>query len=386
VLNSLQGMRILVRGVKGYGLDANNGSPVESRLVISGNPILGDQTINLLEGFNFITNPFLSIVDIGKVTKSTNVADVIYMYAPASSGYQTFNRNSKAVSSGGSACWSPGTSIFFYASTTGESIGVPEGAKVSPTKQSYNSHFGELDTLNNIGNVVVKNILERQSLTDGITLDFSGSRNATDDFEPLFDGVDLGSDSVNVSVVSSNGKFLSYQATNPLAGQEVRRYPLKVEIRNSSLNGAYILMFDQFKAFTSDLSVLLVDKWLNTTTDLIAKPEYAFQISNDINSQGSGRFEIVVSNKSTVDVQDIIKGSASDFFVFNSPLDECVTFTAIGNGSNKSLRVLDLQGKLIKEYKDFQSPITLSSNEISRGIYIATVVSGQNKSTKKFIF
>jgi len=388
VLNSLQGMRILVRGVKGYGLDANNGSPVESRLVISGNPILGDQTINLLEGFNFITNPFLSIVDIGKVTKSTNVADVIYMYAPASSGYQTFNRNTKAISSGGSACWSPGTSIFFYASASAtiESIGVPEGAKVSPTKQSYNSHFGELDTLNNIGNVVVKNILERQSLTDGITLDFSGSRNATDDFEPLFDGVDLGSDSVNVSVVSSNGKFLSYQATNPLAGQEVRRYPLKVEIRNSSLNGAYILMFDQFKAFTSDLSVLLVDKWLNTTTDLIAKPEYAFQISNDINSQGSGRFEIVVSNKSTVDVQDIIKGSASDFFVFNSPLDECVTFTAIGNGSNKSLRVLDLQGKLIKEYKDFQSPITLSSNEISRGIYIATVVSGQNKSTKKFIF
>jgi|GEM_PF-662840 len=388
VLNSLQGMRILVRGVKGYGLDANNGSPVESRLMISGNPILGDQTINLLEGYNFITNPFLSIVDIGKVTKSTNVADVIYMYAPASSGYQTFNRNTKDISPGGSACWSPGTSIFFYASASAtiESIGVPEGAKVSPTKQSYNSHFGELDTLNNIGNVVVKNILERQSLTDGITLDFSGSRNATDDFEPLFDGVDLGSDSVNVSVVSSNGKFLSYQATNPLAGQEVRRYPLKVEIRNSSLNGAYILMFDQFKAFTSDLSVLLVDKWLNTTTDLIAKPEYAFQISNDINSQGSGRFEIVVSNKSTVDVQDIIKGSASDFFVFNSPLDECVTFTAIGNGSNKSLRVLDLQGKLIKEYKDFQSPITLSSNEISRGIYIATVVSGQNKSTKKFIF
>lgn len=386
VLNSLQGMRILVRGVKGYGLDANNGSPVESRLVISGNPILGDQTINLLQGYNFITNPFLSIVDIGQVTKSTNVSDVIYMYSPASSGYQTFNRNSKAISTGGAACWSPGTSIFFYASTTGESIGLPEGAKVSPTKQTYNSHFGELDTLYNIGNVVVKNILERQSLTDGITLDFSGSRNATDDFDPLFDGVDLGSDSVNVSVVSSNGKFLSYQATNRLAGQEVRRYPLKVEIRNSSLNGAYILMFDQFKAFTSDLSVFLVDKWLNTTTDFIAKPEYAFQISNDINSQGSGRFEIVVSNKSTVDVQDIIKGSASDFYVFNSPLDECVTFTAIGNGSNKSLRVLDLQGKLIKEYKDFQSPITLSSNEFSRGIYIATVVSGQNKSTKKFIF
>ena len=95
-------------------------------------------------------------------------------------------------------------------------------------------------------------------------------------------------------------------------------------------------MFDQFKAFTSDLSVLLVDKWLNTTTDLIAKPEYAFQISNDINSQGSGRFEIVVSNKSTVDVQDIIKGSASDFYVFKSPLDECVTFTAIGNGSKNT--------------------------------------------------
>jgi hypothetical protein len=386
VLNSLQGMRMLVRGVKGYGLDANNGSPVESRLVISGNPILGDQTINLLQGYNFITNPFLSIVDIGQVTRSSNVGDVIYMYSPASSGYQTFNRLNNNISGGGSKCWSPGTSIFFYASTTGQSIGVPEGAKVSPTKQTYNSHFGELDTLYNIGNVVVKNILERQSLTDGITLDFSGSRNATDDFDPLFDGLDFGSDSVNVGVVSLNGKFLSYQATNRLAGQEVRRYPLKVEIRNSSLNGAYILMFDQFKAFTSDLSVLLVDKWLNTTTDLIAKPEYTFQISNDINSQGSGRFEIVVSNKSTVDVQDIIKGSASDFYVFKSPLDEGVTFTAIGNGSNKSLRVLDLQGKLIKEYKDFQSPITLSSNEISRGIYIATVVCGQNKSTKKFIF
>jgi hypothetical protein len=112
-LTSMQGMKILIRGVKGYGLDANNGSPTSARIILNGAPILGDQTIALSSGYNFICNPFLSPVDLDKISKTTNVADVLYMYNPGSSGFQTFNKNSKAVSVGGADIWSAGTSFFF---------------------------------------------------------------------------------------------------------------------------------------------------------------------------------------------------------------------------------------------------------------------------------
>jgi hypothetical protein len=275
--------------------------------------------------------------------------------------------------------------MFFYASASGQSITIEEVDKKRPTDKSYNGHFEELDTLYNIGNVVVKNDLGRESLVDGITLDFGGRATATDNFDELFDGLDFGSDSVNLALISKDNKYLAYAATNPLTIDEFRRYPLSLAIRNSTLNGNYTLQFDQFKSFQADMHVVLIDKWLNTTTDLITNPQYKFQVSDKAESLGAGRFEIGVSKKSTVNIDELLRAGCADFIVSNDIDNNTVAFTPIGNGANKTLSIYDLQGKLIHQFDRFNTTISQSNDQLASGVYIATVVSGQTKSTKKFI-
>jgi hypothetical protein len=385
VLNSLQGMRILVRGEKGYGLNTSNGSPGTARIVVSGSVLLGDQTIPLASGYNFITNPFLTMVDLTKISKTDSVGDNIYMYSPASSGFQTFNKNTGNVSIGGANVWSAGSSMFFYASTIGNSITVEEVDKIRPTDKSYNGHFEEVETLYHIGNITVKNDLNRESLVDGVTLDSGGRASATDNYDKLFDGLDFGSDSVNLSIISKDNKYLSYAATSPLSIDELRRYPLSLAIRNSTLNGNYTLQFDQFKSFQADMQVILIDKWLNTTTDLITSPQYKIQVSDNVESQGAGRFEIGVTRKPTLNVDELLVGGSADFIVNNDVLNSNVVFIPTGNGVNRSLSIYDMQGKLIQHYDKFNAAVSIQSDELLAGVYIATVVSGQTKSTKKFI-
>ncbi|MFM1763244.1 MAG: hypothetical protein RLZZ512_1034 [Bacteroidota bacterium] len=383
-LSSKQGMKILIRGQKGYGLDANNGSPSSARIILNGEAILGDQTISLSNGYNFVCNPFLAPVNLDNISKTTNVADVLYMYNPGSSGFQTFNKNSKAASVGGADIWSAGTSFFFYADGVGESITIEEIDKYNPERKSYNPHFLESDTFYNIANIIIKNDLGRESLVDDITLDLGGRLNASDNYDILYDGLDFGGDSVNVSILSKDNKYLSYCATNPLSNNEIRRYPLSLTIKNNSLNGNYTLQFDQFKAFQSDINVTLVDHWLNKTVDLIKNPQVKFYINDQKESQGLNRFEIVI-NKAIVSTQELLVNRTLDFIISSNLLNNGLDFTPIAATANNVLLIYDLQGKLIRNYDKFNASVSILNEEMKAGVYLATQICGKAKLTKKFI-
>jgi hypothetical protein len=365
-------------------LDTNNGSPSSARIILNGEAILGDQTISLSNGYNFVCNPFLAPVNLDKISKTTNVADVLYMYNPGSSGFQTFNKNSKAASVGGADIWSAGTSFFFYADGTGESLTIEEIDKYNPERKSYNPHFLESDTFYNIANIIIKNDLGRESLVDDITLDLGGRLNASDNYDVLYDGLDFVGDSVNVSILSKDNKYLSYCATNPLSNNEIRRYPLSLTIKNNSLNGNYTLQFDQFKAFQSDINVTLVDHWLNKTVDLIKNPQVKFYINDQKESQGLNRFEIVINN-AIVSTQELLVNRALDFIISSNLLNNGLDFTPIGASANNVLLIYDLQGNLIRNYDRFNASISILNEEMMAGVYLATEICGKAKLTKKFI-
>ncbi len=66
--------------------------------------------------------------------------------------------------------------------------------------------------------------------------------------------------------------------------------------------GSYRIRATEFEAFYKASAILLVDKYLNTTTNLRVQPEYGFSISNDPLSQGNNRFEIIFRTGTTLPV------------------------------------------------------------------------------------
>jgi hypothetical protein len=395
-LSSLEGLRVLVRGSKGEGLTVGAGSytPTIARIQISGTPHLGNKTISNLsydanafsKNFHFITNPFLAPIDLSKLSNGlTNINTIVTVYVPSSSGYKTYDISTGTYSVTGSTkgdIWLPGTSIFFETTASNNSISIEDLDKTEPNVKSYASFFSELDSFKNIGNLTVSSAIGRESLADGVALDFGNRKEAKDGYDVGIDGVDFGSDSVNLSLITPEGKYLAISKTNGLTDNEIRRYPLLVTTRNSSLNGDYNFTFEQFKSFEAGYQVILLDKLLNVSTDLLTMPKYDFKISDDVNSKGDNRFEIIVA-KSQLGLTDIVNEKTIDCIVYQDGNEGTIRITTIGNSPNQELIIFDVQGKQL--YKNSSYNVIIPSEKFKPGVYFACVKSGEIRKTKKFI-
>jgi len=393
VLAPLQGLRVLVRGSKGEGLTGGSYTQTTARIQISGAPYLGDKTISNLsydatdgtKNYHFITNPLLAPIELDSVGDgATGISTIVNVYLPSSSGYKAYDFSTKTFTGGGDPgnIWLPGTSVFFQTTASTNSIVVRDRHKIEPNKRSYRTYFAELDSFKNIGNLIVSNAIGRESLADGVALDFGNRKEAKDGYDVGIDGVDFGSDSVNLSLITPEGKYLAISKTNGLIDNEIRRYPLLVTTRNSSLNGDYSFTFEQFKSFEAGYQVILLDKLLNVSTDLLTMPKYDFKISDDVNSKGDNRFEIIVA-KSQLGLTDIVNEKSIDCIVYQDGNEGTIRITTIGNSPNQELIIFDVQGKQL--YKNSSCNVIIPSEKFKPGVYFACVKSGEIRKTKKFI-
>lgn len=399
-LSSLEGLRVLVRGAKGEGLTVGSGSytPSVARIEISGAPIIGNKTISNLSfnssnsnGYNLVTNPLLAPVDLGLLYNAgsglTNVSSTVTIYTPSLSGMKTYDLSTGNWSGGGSTkgdVWLPGSSIIFQVTSATNSILVEDLDKLTPLGRTYTSMFAELDSVKNIGQFLISSENGRLSLTDGVSLDFGNRKDANDSYNFGIDAEDFGTDSVNLSLISPEGKYLTISKTNSLKDNEIRRYPMSVSMRNSSLNGNYKMTFELFKAFETGYQIILLDKYLNISTDLFVNPFYDFKITDDVNSKGDSRFEIVVS-KSQLGIQDIVNSKVVDFFINQDFSQNVLSFSFTGTSSNHELLIFDVQGKQVYSRDCQNESVILSSDKFKPGVYFASVRSGDVTKTKKFI-
>lgn len=383
VLTPLQGVRMLIRGNKGFGLDGSANSSIKPVLRINGVPYTGDQTISLSytsgNGWNFVTNPFLAPLDMGDLVLTSGVSDVIYTYQPGNSGYRTFNMSSRNFD------WLPGASVFFRCTTSAQTITVIETSKRNPGYNRNQSNvFASLDDFKNIGNLIFENRNGNAGLSDVITFDFYTRPEATDNFDPMFDGLDLGSDSVSISVLSKDGKYLSYSKTSDLKGEESRIYPLSIWTLNSSLNGNYRITFDQFKQFDQNYKIILKDKFLNTVTDLLTTPIYDFDITDDVNSKGLNRFEIIFSSEGKLSLTDFSKIGIESFLILDDSENGKISIRTL-DANAKSISVCDINGKELLSKSVFTEEFVLNTSSFRPGLYFITVYDNKVKMTRKIV-
>lgn len=278
-----QGIRVLVRGTKGEGLNGNPYTPSATTVTLNGTLNDGTGTAPVFSltsgansGYNLIANPLASQIDMQAVTRGgTNVGANFYVWDATSSTYAN-----EPFATASTYRYLPIASSFFATTTSTGNITFPESAKAANAPASlfrgtstYGPNSIQLELNDNAG--------FRQ---DRIL--FFLNNNASDNLDGN-DGVKMNNPSVNFYANSADSKKLSIDA-RPFAINSI--VPLTL---NTPADKDFVINVLDFNVDDAR-EILLHDKKTNTYTTLNAGVSYSFSsLLSDATTYGD-RFELVM--------------------------------------------------------------------------------------------
>ena len=364
---SYEGVRVLVRGALGEGLNGLAYTPSATTLSLSGFVNTGTQTINLsrsgTNGYNFIGNPYPAPVDINATTRN-NVGSTFYVW-DATLGTLGQYRNIAF----GSSYVLPAYSGFFVNASSAGSIVFNEANK---STSSTHSLFRTTNTENTK--------LSLKLTTDSVVWDYHTiylNKNA-DVNKDYFDGEKLFNASVNLYSLSADKAKLSIDSRQSVELQEISLGIINANETKFTLTVDELIKEDNQQFY-------LKDKFLNILTELTAGVNYSFSITNDSLSKGENRFVVVQKAKNNqLQMQEKLQlqlspNPAKEILNIKCTLDkeQAVTIRLISaNGKvvfQKSLSV----AKLINE--------SLSIGKLLAGVYVVELQLEGAVLSKQFI-
>ena len=171
-----------------------SGGTISSTINFTGPINTGTQSIALTKaksGWNFIANPFASNLNWTSVytPNSANIAATVYRYDPNTTAYGSYNANTTSQVGNQGNVIENGAG-FFVQATTAASLSITENAK--STSAASASMFGIQSA--NDAKSIIKLSLSKQGdqYADEVVVRWGGGFTATDNFDPQFDGYDLG--------------------------------------------------------------------------------------------------------------------------------------------------------------------------------------------------
>ena len=372
-----QGIRILVRGAAGQGLDGNSYTARDTTISMTGTINTGNVNVPLVLGgsggsanFNLVGNPYPSAVNIEDIiTANTNVNKTIYLRNPSSGSYIT--KDLSLVANADYAI--PSSTAFFVVPTAASNLTFTESNKVStPTtdvvfteKAKDPTAYIELQTL--VGTEVYDNMY--------VKFDKKWSNT----FENKVDATKAQNDFVNVYSISEEGKQLSVDG-RPFIHQS--QIPLGVRLNNGSRTLS-------IKASTVNIDetayeVVLLDKLTNIKTVLSKEAEYSFIVNmSDATTYGDERLVLLLSKKATANPVDVATTS------FGAKLQSTVISNKIAinlqNATGKtSIRVVNALGQTMvtREASNIGTgTVEIISDKLGKGLYYIQVENGNSKQT-----
>jgi hypothetical protein len=285
--NSYQGIRVLIRGSLGEGLNGLPYTPSATTLTIRGFVNTGTQVIPVTRsgtnGFNFIGNPYPAPVDVN-ATARTNVGSSFYVW-DATLGTSGQYRNIAF----GSSYVIPAYAGFFVNATAIGSIVFSESNK---STAATNNLFRTADSKNN--KLILK--LSTDSIVwDYHTLFIDADAVATKDY---WDGEKLFNGSVNLYSLSTDKYKLSIDSRNATTLQEIDLGINTANVTNFNLTVDELLKDKNQKFY-------LKDKYLDTIVELKKGINYTFFTTQEPLSKGENRFSIIqlLENKELVSLE-----------------------------------------------------------------------------------
>lgn len=265
---NIQPITISVRGPLLRGTPAQSGSPYNFGVTYTNDPAQPATE----DGWNFIPNPFASPIDwnnSGWVKTNVNAAAAVWDVE--NNVYRYSNVDWNGVVAAGQAFWvqtNAASPVLTCTESAKESVSDPEfyriGAENSRLMISLKS-----------GNNIDKTVLQFKE-------------EATPDFDGNFDTYKLKNGIYNLSTLSNDGISL---AANVMPAS---RCTSGIKLNVTDIEpGAYTFKFEGLGSFSNVNSILLKDKFTNDSYELQEEGMFTFQVTNDPNSFGTERFELV---------------------------------------------------------------------------------------------
>ncbi len=348
------GAHILVRGIKGEGLTGSNYTPSAATIRLAGQYNSGNVTVNLAsanKGWNLIANPYPSNINIDNISGGnwSNVNNAIYGYDKLNQTYSSYVKGSPGSSTGNlSNIIEMGSSFMAEVTAAGSaSITFTESIKTeSSSTVGGNPIFTPGSDLKNRFKILLKGDIDNYTnVQDECLISIGNFNESTTDFDGRFDARDLGGALLNLSILTESNNKL---ASNEYPSFESINKPIKLAIWTRE-TGQFKLLFSEIAGFEDNKQIWLKDNFSNSLHSFL-DGDYSFEITEDINSTGSNRFELLFG-----DLSSSIKKSTGigDLFVYPNPINKenrdvnlVLPHSLIGHFS---IELYDVHGALIHE-------------------------------------
>lgn len=377
-LQRYQGIRLFFRGAKGQGLTSSyTYSPLPVTVKMTGYVNQGPQTIHMakgtldtLEEFNMIGNPYPSPVDIATVIFNAKQSGNV-----KGSAFYVFN---SSLGVGGQ----------YMAIPFGTTEAIPYYLQANSCFQVRAAHDG--DSLNFVetnkgadadnylfkapSDYLVLHVYDTSyHMWDELRIQFNGQ--ATDRNDNNWDATKLMGADFNFYSLSAEGRKLAIDA-RPYSKDEVVPLGLK-----SAYQQDFIIKADQ-ASVPDGAQVTLHDKLLDKYIPLNPGSEYRFSITKEPATQGNARFEL------SMKPADEQSGNLS-LTVVPNPASENVTISFLsGSKERVTIRVSDINGVAVYTntvYDPAKMPVSIPLNKVAPGVYLVEVMQGDKKLTRKLV-
>ncbi len=376
-LNAKTGYRILVRGSKGQSGSLTGGIYTPDAVTLDwtgtlnqGNQIYTLSRVGANSEYNLIGNPYACPVDLNLVTRGSNInANFSVWDANVST------RGAYITQSFGSSYILPSGAAFFTQTSNGSTnntITFSESSKSTGSPNTLFSTSATDDRLVLVVNDSIGNYVDK--------LEFYFNKNEyTQDYDTKWDAQKLLNPVTNFYSISKDGKYLAidrrdidYATTIPLV------------FTNTEV-GSFLILTPQT---TTNTNWYLKDNYKKTETLLETNKVIKISITNDVNSQGSNRFELVAKANTVVapDISIDIKEALTVHPIITKDGNIRVSFKA-SKKMPTSIRVVDINGRILKTInmgyqRHLQEQLQIGS---INGTVIIQLQHGKDRFSKKVV-
>ena len=364
------GIRLLIRGAKGQGLDGLPYTPQTANLYLTGAPNQGTQVITLTNsansGYNLISNPFLCPINMDGTVRGSALASSFYVWDPSLS-----TKGAYTAVAFGTGYLLPATSAFFLQTTasTNNTITFYETNKnpAAPSlvfKPNGATPFEDHLTLS-------LNSTDTNIVWDKLQYYFNkASSNDSDYFDAPklhnFYSPEFYSYATNGSRLAIDSRPMPDDSTCIILGfSHLQSGTFKIHADAINLPGGSNLYFTDWQT----QNTILIDS--NFT--------YTFTKTTDTAIDLDGRFTIGQCHNYKFN-------QTNDITVYPNPANSYfdVSFNRITMGQWK-WQLFSMEGKLVDEGEQFLAayqPLTVSCNKLPSSIYLLKLSNEKNTFSK----
>jgi len=312
---------------------------------------------NFYEGFNLVSNPFPSAVNLLTVsTPPTNLENTVWYRSGTT--FATYNYQTTASTNGGTE-FVPSMQSFWVKVTTGQTTGsvtLNQGARVHSTQAYYKT--------------TSESNLFRMTVSDGISNDetvIGFYQDAQNTFENYDSRKMISEDAPQLYSLSTDLAKVAINGQTEMTVNEERIVSLGFK---TNVAGTFTINATNLSDFDANVDVYLEDAQLGILQDLRLTSTYSFASSviDDVN-----RFKVHFGNLIT-SIPTITESAISAYAVNNN--------LYVNTPKTATIKVYDVLGNLIMNQQSAQGLNILQMN-VETGIYFVNIQTGTQVTTQK---